>query len=235
MLSNTFNGFYLCIILHAFITFPSHVMFESCFNSGFPMSHSSPVYAYISRWLKTIQTFPTYFRWLLRQWCFKYSLSKNTISYHKCIGILLCVISCCYLSKCSSTFHLKGFSLMCVRMWYFRFQLSENNFPQTSHLNGFSPVCVNVWCFRLPLLENALPQVSHLKGFSPVWIRTWLFRFPLLENAFPQISHTEGLSPVCVRRWCFMPPLSRNTLPHMSHLNDFTPLWIRTWRFRLQL
>ena len=125
--------------------------------------------------------------------------------------------------------HLKGFSFRCVWMWYFRFQLNENNLQHTLHLNGFSLMGVSVSASIIRKCPSTGIKVSRLCVYtydpSGCHYQKMLFH----------MSHLESFSLVCVWRWCLMLSLSRNTFPHISHLNNFTPLCIWTWQFRLHL
>ena len=50
------------------------------------------------------------------------------------------------------------FFLLCVRMCWLQFDLSENVFEQWTHFYGFPCVCVRIWVIKLSFCENDLKQ-----------------------------------------------------------------------------
>ena len=94
---------------------------------------------------------------------------------------------------------------MCILIWLFEVEFTENADPQTSQENGFSPLCVHMCLFKWVVQENddqqikkyvflvcpqvcfcnVEPHIPQENGFPPACS---LFRVDLKENTVPQTS-----------------------------------------------
>ena len=84
------------------------------------------------------------------------------------------------------------FSLAWIFLCLFKILRCEKHFWQTSHWKGFSFVCVLIWFVSEYFCAKHFSQNSHWKGFSLVWILTWLLRVLRCTKHFSQKLTTKS-------------------------------------------